>query len=148
MSHTADLLNSVRTWGNTLTDLVGPGKPLALGFHERRLRSPQRGVYAVVEAVEDADLTVDAEGTIVAARFTFSVYSATDAKAARTAGIALINSLRSLNAAPPGSVTTAESELVMVAEVSGEPIDIVNASTSSDDEPLYRVRGTVYAAPF
>jgi hypothetical protein len=141
-----DLIACVREWGNGLTGLVGQGKPLALGFHEHRLRSPQRGVYALVAADPSAD-GGDAEGTLTVGECTFNIYSVTDAAAARKAGIALIAALRAVNAAPPAALVTSGTKLVVVSGVSGQATDAANASTSSEDEPLYVVRATVYASP-
>lgn len=136
---TVDVLATVRAWGNAVIGLVGPGAPLALGFHEHRLRSPQRGVYALVMA-DVTDVGGDAEGTLVGSSCTFNIYSVTDAAAARKAGIALMDALRAVNATAPAS-----RPLAMVADVTGEATDAASASTASDDEPLYVVRATVYA---
>lgn len=130
-----DIESALRTWGNARTDLVGKGKPLALGFFEQRLRSPGRGVYATLEASDGGDGPT-AEGGISWARITAHVWSATDREAARRAAVSYMNHLSGLSAAPSvqGGV-----RLLMASEIAGPEWD------PGEDEPGYTVTAVVHA---
>lgn len=80
-----DVEGAVRNWVNrqTLT-LVGPGLPLPLGAHLKRLRSPFRGSYALLSRVgggPDPASDVNVDG----ARVSAAVYGVTRRAAAQAA---------------------------------------------------------------
>jgi len=98
-----DVEGIFRTWLNTLTGstgLVGTGRPLAVGVHLRRLRSPARGCYAILTTV-GTPVALDEEGTIGAARISASIYSATSKENAALAAVAYANTLRTISITRP-----------------------------------------------
>jgi hypothetical protein len=134
---------AVRVWANTLTgSLVGPGRPVALGFPEQRLRSPARGAYGIVDYALD-DGGADAEGTTCRAAVVVTIFSATDPQAARAGALAVADALLSINQVRPSN---SFAQLLMASRVTVADTEIVDASTSSDDEPSYQVRADVLAA--
>lgn len=130
-----DVEAAVRTWGNTLTHLVGKGKPLSLGFYTERPRSPGRGCFARLIA-EDGGNGLSAEGTTGWARIVTSVYSATDRDAAKTAAHAWANTLPTIAALRPLAGTV---QLIMAADVGWPEWD------EDGDEPRYIVRADIHA---
>lgn len=88
----------VRAYLNTLTGtLVGVGKPLPLGVHLNRLRSPQAGPYGLLTRVGGYD--DPGEGNLDFARLSVAVYASTK-QAAATAAVAVANTFRALDGAP------------------------------------------------
>lgn len=80
-----DASGTLRAWLNTLTtDLVGPGKPLALGVHFNRLRSPARGAYALLSQVGTPEQLTE-ETLTCQSRISASIYGMTKASAALAA---------------------------------------------------------------
>lgn len=131
-----DAVGVVRAWGNAQTSVSGAGQPVALGFLERRLRSPGRGAYALVDAVFDDQSTVglDAEGLTSHWRLTIRILSATDAETAERGARALADALRQISATRP---TAAGAQLLMATGIiiTNEPID---------DEPAFTVQADLY----
>lgn len=132
-----DAVATVRGWANANTSLTGPGKPVALGFFEKRLRSPGRGCYGLVAAALAGD-GIDAEGTTSLWRLHVTVLSATDAEAAERGALALVTALRGISAAPP---TVGGVRMLMATKVTADREPVV-----SDDEPTYTVQCDLYLA--
>lgn len=131
-----DAVAAVRAWGNAQTALVGAGKPVALGFFDRRLRSPGRGCFGLVEADLSGD-GVDAEGLTQLWRLSVGVYSPTDKEAAEQGALALAAALRAVSTTQP---VAAGMRLLMAVGV------VVDDDSSSDDEPLFTVKADLYTA--
>ena len=134
---TLDIEGALHAWGNSRTDLVGTGKPLAKGLMRHRPRSPGRACYATVSVEDDVD-GLDAEGVTSGAIVEFTVWSATDRESSRAAGSALATALLSLSRTRP---VAAGVQLLMAAPV-GWPEFV------EDDSGEFRhtVRATIYAA--
>lgn len=76
-----DAEGALRTWINLRTDLVGPGKPLALGAHLKPLRSPASGAYVrLLLLTSSPELT--AERPVGRARVSGTVFGTTKESAA------------------------------------------------------------------
>ena len=129
--------SALHEWGNSLTSLVGSGRPLAKGFMRSRPRSPGRSCYATV-AVDDTPDGLDAEGMTSAFGMTITVWSATDRESSRQAAVALVDELRALSRNTP---TVGSTRLLMAAPV-GWPEFV------EDDSGEFRhtVETTIYAA--
>lgn len=132
-----DVTGALREWGNQQAQLVGAGKPLAAGFHNRRLRSPGRGCYALLSAGDGGD-GLTAEGATGWARVTATIYSATEKDAASTAALAYANALTAIASTRP-AMPVSGVRLLMVANVTWPVLLEV------DDEPAYAVDAVVHA---
>lgn len=87
-----------RAYLNGLTaTLVGAGKPLPLGVHLNRLRSPMAGPYAILTRIGGFD--DPGEANFDNARISCQVYASTKAAAA-AAAVAVANAFRYLDGAP------------------------------------------------
>lgn len=99
-----DAEGALRTWINTRTDLVGPGKALALGAHLKPLRSPASGAYVrLLLLTSSPELT--AENPVGRARVSGVVHGTTKESAA-VAASAYANALLRLagQSEPMGNV--------------------------------------------
>lgn len=92
----------LRAWLNSRSALVGPGNPLPLGCHLNRLRSPDRGAYALLERLGGFD--DPGEAPIDHARVSIQVYASTK-QAAAVAATAVANELRTYLDGTPRAVT-------------------------------------------
>lgn len=79
-----DAEGAVKAWINGLPDLVGPGRPLPLGAHLTRLRSPGKGAYAFLIVVSGTR-ALAAEQPVHAARISAMIHGTTRESAARAA---------------------------------------------------------------
>jgi hypothetical protein len=75
---------AVRAWLNARADLVGQGKPIQLGAHLTRLRSPGRGAYAYLLRVGGLP-ALTAERPVDQARISVTLYAPTKETAALAA---------------------------------------------------------------
>lgn len=125
-----DTEGALREWVNSLsTTLVGPGHPLSLGAHLRRMRSPGKGCYALLSTIGGSD-DLTAESTTGWARISASIYSATSKEAATTGALAYANALRNISIVRP---VTSKGRLIAVDSITG-PIYIPDV-----DEERYLV---------
>lgn len=92
-----DSERAVHDWINTLTSLVGPGMPIPLGCHYRRLRAPAQGTYLVLEQVAGTDDPSEYPGSLPV--LSGHVYAGTKETAAKGA-VAYANALRRLDGRP------------------------------------------------
>lgn len=104
----------LQQWVNSqTTTLVGPGNPVALGAHLRRLRSPGKGAYVHLSRIGGYDDT--SEMPVDNARMTGSVYAGTK-EAAGKAAFAYANALRGLQGKP---VTVDAGTILNVVQITG-----------------------------
>lgn len=109
-----DVEGAVKDWVNAQTALVGPGHPLELGAHLRRLRSPFRGSYALISRVGGGPDPV-AEVNLDSARISTAVYGVTKNTAA-AAATAYANALVAASVTPVIPVTG--GRLMVVSDMS------------------------------
>lgn len=93
-----DAEGAVRDWINSRTDLVGQGRPLQLGAHLGRLRSPGRGSYALLLRVGGTG-ALTAERPVDQARISATIYGTTKETAAQAA-VAYANAVQELDGRP------------------------------------------------
>lgn len=135
-----DVEGALRVWLNSLTGLVGRGKPLTLGAHARRLRSPFAGCYALTVSQDGSD-DLTAEAMTSWEQVTADIYSPTTRENAKAAAVAYATTLRSLNAIRPvvdvggGSLV----QLLFVGKISGPHYDPI------DDEERFTVTAEIHA---
>lgn len=98
-----DVEGAVKDWVNAQTALVGPGHPLELGAHLKRLRSPYRGSYALLSRVGGGPDPGE-EVNLDRARISASVYGITKNTAA-AAATAYANALAAAAITPVIPVT-------------------------------------------
>jgi hypothetical protein len=79
-----DAEGAVRAWVNGRTDLVGEGRPLPLGAHLARLRSPAQGAYIRLLRVGGVR-ALTAETPFDQARISGTIYGTTKETAAQAA---------------------------------------------------------------
>ncbi|WP_188188051.1 hypothetical protein [Nonomuraea sp. SYSU D8015] len=88
----------VRAWITAQPDLVGPGRPIALGAFRQHPRSPGQGAYVLLSRIgRAADLV--AEDVLDSPRISASIYAGTD-EAAELAATAYANAVAALKGAP------------------------------------------------
>jgi hypothetical protein len=125
----------IRAWLATQTgSLVGQGRPVPLGAHLKRLRSPYRGAYLLLSRVgggpDPGEVNVDQ------ARLSAAAYAMT-ARGAAAAAAAYANLLVSIAAPVPLS----GGRLLAVTDLSG-PLDLPDG-----DEERYVVDGLFHIQP-
>lgn len=126
---------ALQQWINSLTStLVGPGNPLPLGAHLRRLRSPLKA-YVMVSRIGGYD--DPGEMPVDNARMTGMVYAGTK-EAAGKAAFAYANALRGLQGKP---VTTDAGTILSVVSITG-PLYSVDG-----DEERYLVDAVIALRP-
>ena len=134
-----DVEGIFRTYINSLTGtdgLVGPGRPITLGAHLHRLRSPARGCYMILTTV-GTPVALDEEGTIGAGRISASIYSATSRENAAIAAVAYANVLNALTITTP---VVGNVRLMTVDAITG-PLYVPDV-----DEERYMVDADLYLA--
>lgn len=95
----------VRAWITAQPDLVGPGRPIALGAFRQHPRSPGQGAYVLLSRIgRAADLV--AEDVLDSPRISASIYAGTD-EAAEIAAAAYANAVARLSGAPAAVNDTA-----------------------------------------
>lgn len=131
-----DAKGAVRAWVNSLTaTLVGAGKPLALGAHFVRLRSPYSGAFLLLSQVGGDDVYL-AEGA-QRARISGQVYATTQ-QTADLAAIAYANAVRQLGV---GNVLMVGAVCLTAGNISG-PVE-----ADDGDEPRRLVDADFYFRP-
>jgi hypothetical protein len=105
----------VRDWVNAQTALTGPGHPLELGAHLKRLRSPFRGSYLLLSRVGGGPEGAE-EINVDRARISGSVYGVTKQTAA-AAAVAYANLLVATTLTPQIPVTG--GRLAAVTDIAG-----------------------------
>jgi len=126
----------VRDWVNGLQDdLVGTGRPLPLGAHLKRLRSPDHGAYLQLSLVTSDDEY--SGGGATRARVSGAIRAATKGGAA-AAAIAYANTLRRLYA---GNTRVGAAVILVVDGITG-PFYLPDG-----DEERYVVDADLYLAP-
>jgi hypothetical protein len=109
-----DVEGAIRAWVNAQTALVGAGKPLPLGVHLRRLRSPDRGAYLLLSRIGGGpDPAADAN--VDQARLSAAVYGVT--KAAAALGAAAYGNLLAAQVGAPQAITG--GRLLTVTDITG-----------------------------
>jgi hypothetical protein len=93
-----DAEGAVRDWVNSLQDLVGQGRPLQLGAHLGRLRSPGRGAYAYLLRVGGTP-GLTAERPLDQARISATIFAPTK-EIACAGAVAYANALETLDGRP------------------------------------------------
>lgn len=123
----------IRGWLN-VGPLVGPGKPLPLGVHLQRLRSPYRGSYGLLSRVgggpDPGEVNVDE------ARLSAAIYGTTK-KAAAAGAVAYANLLASVLAPVP----VGGGRLLAVTDLTG-PLYLLDG-----DEERYVVDAVFHIQP-
>jgi hypothetical protein len=111
-----DAEGAVRDWVNSLTGtLSGAGRPLELGAHLRRLRSPFRGSYLLLSRVGGGPDPGE-EVNLDRARVSGSVYGVTKQTAA-AAAVAYANTLAAASVTPGVAITG--GRLMVVTDITG-----------------------------
>lgn len=105
----------VRAWVNGPAGLTGAGRPLPLGAHLTRLRSPARGAYVLLSRVGGTS-ALTAERPVDQARVSASIYGRTKESAA-AAAVAYANALEPLTLGVPAVMGAAKC--VAVDDVAG-----------------------------
>ena len=127
---------AVKQWVNELCPtLVGPGNPMPLGAHLRRMRSPLKGAYVLLSRIGGYDDT--GEMNIDNARMSGSVYGVTK-EAAGKAAAAYANALRSLEGKP---VRTDAGTICAVVQITGPLF------SKDGDEDRYLVDAVIAMRP-
>jgi hypothetical protein len=90
---------AVKAWLNGRTDLVGPGRPIRLGAHTGRLRSPGAGAYAYILRIGGVP-ALTAENPVDQARIAATLFGPTKEVAA-LAATAYANALHALHLGGP-----------------------------------------------
>jgi hypothetical protein len=116
-----DAKAAVKTWVNAHPTLAGAGKPISLGAHHKRLRSPGTGCYAVLTQLPGSD-TVYAQH----ARISASFYGMTS-RAASDAAVAYANALRGLYV---GNVLMGTAVCLTAGNISG-PLELAEPGGES-----------------
>ncbi|GAA3027241.1 hypothetical protein [Streptosporangium longisporum] len=91
-------VTAVRKWVNAHPTLVGKGRPLLLGAHRARLRSPGQGAYVLLSRVGGSSALLAEEG-VDRARVSGLILAGTD-EAAELAATAYAAALDALSGAP------------------------------------------------
>lgn len=129
-----DAKGVVRAWINSLTTtLVGTGKPLPLGAHMRRLRSPDAGAYLVLTSVGGDNRFVAGSR----ARLSASIWGIT-VEDADTAAAAYANALLQLTV---GNVPMPGAICLTVGDITG-PLEVTDS-----DEAHRLVDADFYLVP-
>ena len=128
---------AVRVWINGLTTLVGPGRPLALGAHRTRLRSPGQGAYALIYRVGGISDLI-AEEPVDRARVGALIYAGTD-EAAETAAVAYANTVEGLSGTP---AVMGDATCLVADDITG-PL-LVDHSNTDLDQFVYSVDADFY----
>jgi len=122
---------------NARLDLVGAGRPIALGAHRAPIRSPGQGAYVLLSRVGGSpDLL--AEGSVDRARISAVVYAGTD-EAAENAATAYRNAVEGLSGAP----AVMGSALCLVADNISGPL-FLDERAGSGDQYAYAVDADFY----
>jgi hypothetical protein len=137
----ADAEGAVKAWVNTLTDLVGTGKPLAKGAHLSAdpLHGARTVCYALLNQV-GGSTALAAENPDQRARISARIYGPSK-EAAALAAAAYANALVALAAGPAVAVTGA---LILSADP-----DTISGPLWTPDfgEPRYLVDADFYLRP-
>jgi hypothetical protein len=129
----------VRDWLNSLPDLVGQGKPLALGAFRRQIRSPGQGAYLVLSRIGRAGDLV-AEDLLDSPRISASIYAGTD-EAAELAATAYANTLAGLVGSP---AVMGDHRCLLVDDIVG-PL-LIDNSDSEREEYQYLVDASFFVS--
>jgi hypothetical protein len=116
---------AVKAWLNARLDLVGQGRPIPLGAHLGRLRSPGRGAYAHLLRVGGSP-SLTAESPVDRARVSATLYGTTK-ETACAAALAYATALERLDGIP-----TAMGPLVCAT------VDNITGPTALDDHESAR----------
>jgi len=127
----------VREWINSLEDLVGAEKPLALGAFRRHPRSPASGAFAVLSRV-GGTRGMTAEDGIDGARISASIFAGTD-EMAEAAAVAYANAVEALSGAP---AVMGDARCLVADSVTG-PL-LVDQTDSDRDQFHYLVDATFH----
>lgn len=127
----------VRDWLNSLDNLVGPGKPIAVGAHRRHPRSPGHGAYVLLSRIGRASDLV-AEDVLDSPRISASIYAGTD-EAAEIAAVAYANTVAALTGSPAGM----GAERCLVADDVVGPL-LVDNHDSDREQWQYLVDASFY----